>query len=118
MEKQKPEFMIVYKCEACGLESGYTELDKPKCRFCEGNGTMTIVSKQELTAEVMAARLKAVTDSMMKNMEMAFDSMTEEGKISMGDQDAEGEMLKLMARIQKFKDQVQQLKLRNPDDEK
>jgi len=79
---------------------------------------MVEISTQELTPEVMAARLKAVTDSMMKNMEAAFDSMTEEDKASMGDKDAEGEMLKLLARIQKFKDQVQQLKLRDPDNEK
>ena len=114
---EKPKFIIIYKCDVCSLESGYTEQDIPVCRYCRAQTNMVEISKQELTLEVMAARLKTVTDSMMKNMELAFESMSDEDKATKeGGFDAEGAMLKLMAKIQKFKDDVQNLKLRSPDD--
>jgi hypothetical protein len=116
-EKQKPQFMIVYKCSACGQESGYTELDKPSCRFCEAEDSLEIVSKKELTPEVMAERLKAVTDNMMKNIESAYQTLPDFEKGEMGDKDPEEELLKLMAKMQKFREQVQNLKLKASDEE-
>lgn len=117
-EKRKPQYMIVYKCNHCGQESGYTELDVAKCRYCEATEGLEVVSKQELTAEVMAQRLKAVTDNMMKNLESAFQKLPDVDKDALGkDVDPEEEMLKLLARVQKFRDQVQNLKLKNPDEE-
>jgi hypothetical protein len=114
-EKQKPQFMIVYKCTACGMESGFTELDKPMCRFCDATDGLEMVSKQELTPEVMAARLKAVTDNMMNNLESAFQALPDVDKNALGeDVDPEEEMLKLLARVQKFRDQIQGLKLTKP----
>jgi DNA-directed RNA polymerase subunit RPC12/RpoP len=119
MKKPMPQFMMVYKCSTCGLESGYTELDEPACRFCEEKTTMTLESKQELTPEVMAARLKAVTDSMMKNLESAFHSLTEEDKNTLfGDKDAEGEMLKLLAKSQQLKNKIQGLELKDPNNDR
>jgi DNA-directed RNA polymerase subunit RPC12/RpoP len=113
-EKGKPQYMIIYKCEACGQESGFTELDSPQCRYCKSEEHMVVVSKQELTPEVMAARLKAVTDNMMKNMESAFQTLPEQPKDVLGENvDSEAEMLRLMARMQKLRDQLQNLDLKN-----
>jgi DNA-directed RNA polymerase subunit RPC12/RpoP len=117
--KQKPHYLILYKCNACGQESGFTELDVPQCRYCKSNAQMQEISKQELTPEVMAARLKAVTNNMMKNMESAFQTLPDLDKDVMGENvDAEEEMLKLMAKIQKLRDQIQGLELRDPADDK
>jgi hypothetical protein len=113
-KKSKPEFMIIYQCAECNLESGYTELDKPVCRYCDTKTVMTIISKEKLTAEVMAARLKKVTDSMVSNLVSAFESMTENDKklFSDGD-DPEKEMLLLLEKAKKFKDDVQALELKD-----
>jgi hypothetical protein len=116
-EKPKPRYMVIYRCNSCTQESGFTELDEPTCRYCDAEGPMELVSKKELTPEVMAARLKEVSDNMMKNLESAFQIMPdlEEGALP-ANEDAEGEMLKLLARVQKFRDQIQKLELRDPDD--
>lgn len=116
--KQKPQYMVIYRCKTCTLESGYTEQDVPKCRYCDEETSMELISKQELTPEVMAARLKAVSDNMMKNLESAYQSMPDDQNLLGDDKDAEGEMLKLLAMMQKLRDQIQNLKLENPDDEK
>ena len=116
IKRDKPKYILVYRCEMCGLESGYTELDPPLCRYCHEETVMTLVKQQDLTPEAIAERLKASADNMMRNMENAFHSMTEEDKELFGDdKDAEGEMLKLLARMQKFKEQIEQLKLEDPD---
>lgn len=118
-EKPKPRYMVIYRCNSCNQESGFTELDEPVCRYCDANGSMGLVSKKELTAEVMAARLKEVSDNMMKNLESAFQVLPDLDKDALGENtDHEGEMLKLLARVQKFRDQIQKLELRDPDDEK
>ena len=117
-ENRKPQYMIVYRCNACGQESGFTELDNALCRYCDAEGSMEVISKKELTPEVMAERLKAVADNMLKNMESAFQTLPELEKGALGENvDPEEEMLKLLARVQKFRDHVQNLKLKNPDEE-
>lgn len=116
-KKPKPRYMVIYRCNSCKQESGFTELDEPACRYCDAKGSMELVSKKELTPEVMAARLKEVSDNMMKNLESAFQVMPDLEKDVLGDNtDAEEEMLKLLARVQKFRDQIQKLELRDPDD--
>lgn len=99
--------MIIYRCEDCDQESGYTELNTPKCRFCKKT-RMKLVSKQELTPEVLAARLVVTTDNMMKNLEAALNILPS------GDPDAEGDLLRIMARAKELRDKVQGLKLEEP----
>lgn len=103
----KPKCMIVYRCEGCGQESGYTEQDKPKCRYCKTGSPLTMISKQELSPKVIADRLRKSTDNMMKNLEKAYELLPQIGNDSLGpDKDAETELLKLMAEAQKLRDQV------------
>src|SRR5688572_24732056 len=115
--KSRPKFMLIYLCDSCRLESGYTEQDHPVCRYCNEKTNMELISKQKLTAEVMAARLKKVTDSMFSNLVSAFESMTEEDKKHFSeDVDPEKEMLLLLDQVKKLKDDVQALELKEPVD--
>jgi len=116
-KEMPPKFMMIYLCSSCGLESGYTENDKPVCRYCDATTSMKLISKQELTPEVMAARLKKVTDNMLFNLQSAFESMTEDDKkLFPQDKDAEKEMLLLLDKAKKFKDDVQSLELKKQED--
>lgn len=117
-EDRKPLYMIIYKCSACGQESGFTELDSPRCRYCDSKEHLEVISKQELTAQVIAARLKATSDNMMKNMENAFQSLPDLDKDVLGKNvDPEEELLKLMAQMQKLRDRIQDLKLKNSEED-
>jgi hypothetical protein len=115
-KKRSPaEFLVIYKCERCGQDCGYTERQKPRCRFCGNRKNLTLISKQPITAEVMAARLKEVTDRMMASLISAYEELpkapeniVEEGK------DAETEMLKLMDKAKKLKDKVEALGKKRP----
>jgi hypothetical protein len=110
-----PKYMVIYSCSDCGHESGFTELDKPVCRACEGTN-VSLISRKEITSEVMAERLKVTTDNMMKNLQMAFEQLgTVEGNPFGDDKDAEAEFLKLMARAKKLRDDVQGLELKDPN---
>ena len=112
-KKSPPKYLVIYVCGSCGQDCGYTEREKPKCRFCGKSTGLTVVSKQRITPEVMAARLKEVTDRMMSNLISAYESLPkhEENIVAEG-KDAETELLKLMERAKNLKDKVQGLNLK------
>ena len=116
-KEMPPKFMMIYLCSSCGLESGCTEKDKPFCYYCNARTSMKLISKKELTPEVMAARLKKVTDSMLSNIQSAFETMTEEDKkLFSEDVDPEKEMLLLLDKVKKLKDDIQSLELKVQED--
>jgi hypothetical protein len=47
-----------------------------------------------------------------KNLQAAFESMTEEDKAAFGDTDAEKEMLLLLARTKELKEKIDKLELK------
>lgn len=100
--------MVIYRCAECKMDSGYTELDRPICRFCETKTSMTVVSRKKLTRKVLRDRLKVTTDNMMKNLEAAFQLLPTVDKDVFGSGvDPELEMLKLMSRAKELRDKVQ-----------
>lgn len=108
---------MIYQCGICGHQSGYTERDKALCRYCNKETTMTLLSKEDLTPQAIATRLKEMADSMMRNLESAYDSMTDEDKKAFGEEDAEKKMLDLLASTQKIREKINNLKLIDPDKE-
>jgi len=115
MKKKKPRFMMIYRCASCGMDSGFTEKEKPVCRYCDVKKDMTLISKKEITPEVMAERLKELSDRMFSNLRSAFESMTEEDKVAFPeDEDPEKMMLTLLAKAKKFKEDVEKLELKQP----
>lgn len=113
MKKKKPRFMMTYLCASCNMDSAVTENDRPFCRYCDKKTEMTLVSKKIVTPEVIADRLRTVTDRMFNNMRSAYESMTEEEKMPIGDTDPEKMMLNALARVKKFKEDIQNLRLKN-----
>jgi hypothetical protein len=74
---------------------------------------LTVVSKQRLTPEAIAERLKKVTDNMMENLTKAYEQlppMTD--SMAAEDKDPEIEMLRLMATAKRLRDKVHGLKVR------
>ena len=116
MKKPVPQCMITYRCDACGLESGYTELDTPRCRYCEELTTLNIVKKQDLTPEAITERLKASLDTMMQNLQLAYAEMSDDEKnIVLDNTDMETRMLQLLDEAKKMKEKVESLNLRRSD---
>jgi hypothetical protein len=95
------------------MESGYTELDKPRCRYCDKETTLTLVSKNELTIENISIRLSAVADNLMKNLQEGYAIMPEELKKNATKEfDPEKELLKSMANAKSLNENLVKLKLR------
>jgi len=95
------------------MESGYTELDKPLCRYCDKETPLTIVSKEKITIEAITKRLKAAADNMMTNLRGAYDSMPEEMKKNATKEfDPEKELLKSMAKTKSLNENLAKLKLK------
>jgi hypothetical protein len=116
MKKKKPRYMMTYLCASCNMDTAVTENDKPFCRYCDKKTVMTLISKKEITPEVVAERLKTVSDRMFSNLRSAYDSMTDEEKAPLpGDIDPEKMMLNLLAKAKKFKEDIQKIKLRQPE---
>lgn len=109
--ENKSKFLVIYSCAACGQESGLTENETPKCFTCEATEGLTEISRQELTPEVLEARLKKTTENMFNNLLLAYENMTEEDKKNYfaGDKDAEKEMLLLLDKAKKFRDRIRSL---------
>lgn len=90
------------------MDSGYTELDHPTCRFCRKKTSLSVVSRKRLTKKVLADRLKVTTDNMMKNLEAAFQLLPTVEKDEFGSgTDPEFEMLKLMSMAKGLCDKIQ-----------
>ena len=109
-----PEYMVTYLCLKCNIDSARTEIDPPECFGC-GNmeiETMQILEKKKITAEVMAERLKKVTDRMMENLKGAYFAGKDDPN---GDFD-EDQMLKLLEKVKNLRDDVQGLELKEPDE--
>lgn len=119
MEDKKPEFMMIYKCSSCGMDSGMTEGEQPVCHYCDKETTIELISKQKITPELMAERLKLLSERMFNNLKMAFENMSEEDKKAFPQGvDAEQQMLLLLAKAKKLKEGVQEMKLKEPGEEK
>ena len=114
----KPQFLVTYSCAACGQESGHPDNETPTCYTCEATEGLTEISRQELTPEVLEARLRQSTENMFSNLLAAYESMSEEDKKNYfaGDTDAEKEMLLLLDKAKKFKDQIRDLNFRKSED--
>lgn len=110
-KKSTPKYLIIYKCEACGQDCGYTEREKPQCRFCGRKDKLIVVSKEKITFDAMMNRLKTVTDNIMTNLSQAYEQLPHlEGNIVEEGKDGEAEFLKLMDKAKKLRDKVHALK--------
>lgn len=117
---EKPKFMMIYRCIICGMDSGYTELDAPFCRYCQEITEMTLISKDPLTPELMANRLKQLADNMVKNLTSAYETFSDEEKQMLdeaeanAEKEAELELLDLMEHAEKLKHLLSEIKLEDP----
>lgn len=112
-----PKFIVVYHCGICNKESGFSDQDEPICQYCDADSQMTLVSKEPITPELIAARLKASTDNMMRALRGAYESMPDADLTFGKDEDPEKFMLHLLAKVQKLKDDIQSLDLRSSEEE-
>lgn len=101
--------MITYLCPQCGMDFAITELQRPKCFYCQAvNMEFIVTKKQKLTPKVMADRLKLVNDRMMENLQKAYKV----GKES-GEDFNEGELIDIMAKAKKLHEGISNLKIKN-----
>ncbi|MEP7265646.1 MAG: hypothetical protein ABI772_14165 [Bacteroidota bacterium] len=111
------KYLVIYKCAECGEESSFTDIDEPTCKYCDHATTMTLISKQEITPELMEERIKALSASMLTNLQQAYQHLTEEEKSNFPEgQDAEKEMLMLLAKVKNLKDKIDGIKFDDKDE--
>jgi len=116
MENQT-KYLVTYRCDECGMESAFAENDPFKCRFCDKVTSMTVVHKQEITPQLLEDRIKALSESMLTNLQKAYQQMTEDDKELFPDgQDAEKEMLVLLAKVKNLKDKIAGIELNDPEE--
>lgn len=101
------------------MDSSYSEIEAPACRYCEHATTMTEILRQEITPELMEERIKALSASMLNNLQQAYQHLTEDDKANFPEgQDAEKEMLMLLAKVKNLKDKIDGIQLTDPDAKK
>lgn len=100
--------MITYLCPQCGMDFAITELQKPKCFYCQVlNIEFIVTKKQKLTPKVMADRLKLVNGRMMENLQKAYECARGDGEDAAAD-----ELIDIMAKAKKLQKGIRSLKLR------
>lgn len=94
----------MYRCAQCGVDSGMSDCESPVCFYCDAEEGLTLISKELITPEALAARLKASTDRMMQALRDAYDVMPKDDAVPDNpDEDMEKQMLEIMARAQEFR---------------
>ena len=116
-QKEKPKYIVVYRCSGCDMESGHSDLDEPSCHYCDATTGLTLVSKELITPESLAARIKATTDNMMKALRNAYEVMPKDEAVSENEEDYEKQFLELMAQAQDFRDRIHELELKEREEE-
>jgi hypothetical protein len=115
-KERKPQFLVVYRCEHCGMDSGLSDIQEPECFYCDDNSALTLISKEPITPEALAARMKLVTDRMMDALRDAYEVMPEIDEPTEDvDEDPERAFLNLMAKARELRDEVHHLELRDPE---
>jgi hypothetical protein len=110
------KYLLTYRCNECEKESAFAEGDIPKCRYCDKETLMVVVTRQEITPELLENRIRALSESMLSNLQQAYQQMTEDDKELFPEgQDAEKEMLVLLAKVKSLKDKIAGLELDDPD---
>lgn len=69
--KRQPQWMIIYDCPQCGMDSGLTEQQPLKCFYCDTTTGLVERERKPLTAEVMAARMKLCAERTLENLQKA-----------------------------------------------
>jgi hypothetical protein len=102
-----PKYLIIYKCEACDQESGFTDLYDPYCRFCGKADQLVMVSKTNYNSRAVNDRLKTVADRMLIHLDKAYHELPkyDDFVVSEGS-DAETQLLRLMHIVKKFRDRL------------
>jgi hypothetical protein len=109
-KKSQPKYLIIYRCNACGQDSAFTEREDPYCRFCNSTKDLAMISKQVITREVMMARLKVVSDRMMENLTKAYEQLPTVGENIVAEgTDAESMLLHLLAHAKRLRDKLNDL---------
>jgi hypothetical protein len=112
----KVKYLMIYRCSNCGEESSFTDIDQPSCQYCNHATTMEIVSQQEITPQLMEEKIKALSETMLNNLQQAYQSMTAEDRAKFPEgRDAEKEMLLLLARVKNLKDKIEEMKIEDDD---
>ena len=92
------------------MDFARTELEKPRCFYCDINQGFEIIKKQELSPKVMVARLKLSTDRVVDNLKKAyFVGKQEDDKFN------EEKLIKILAKANKLRHKVQSLKFNKKD---
>lgn len=103
--KSEPKFMIIYLCSNCGLDFGRHELEAPVCFNCGAAEDHTVISRQELTPEVIAERVKLTSNRMYENLQKAWDTRPDEIR---NDPKKEKEFIELLKQAKELRDKTQE----------
>ena len=98
---------MTYRCNLCGNDSSFAETDEATCRYCETPSVMTLVLKQEATPQLMEERIKALSESMLTNLQEAYQNLSTEDMANFpADKDPEKELLLLLAKLKNLKEKI------------
>lgn len=100
--------MITYECGKCGIDFAVTELKKPKCFYCGATKNHAVTKKQKLTSEVMAERMKLVSNRMMESLKKAYE-------VKPDDVDEKG-LLEAMHKAKHLRDGIHQMEFKESEE--
>jgi DNA-directed RNA polymerase subunit RPC12/RpoP len=104
---EKVNYLITYRCNLCGNDSSFSESDEASCRYCDTPSIMTMISKQEATPQLMEERIKALSESMLSNLQQAYQNLSAEDMANFpAEKDPEKELLLLLAKLKNLKEKI------------
>ena len=118
MKNKLPEFVLLYKCNNCNIDSAfYGEQKKVRCPYCQSSSKMELIKKDPLTPEFLVERINLLAERTHENLKLAYNSMTEEEKniTCENGNDFEKEVLLILEKVKEFKEKVSEIKLKDPD---
>ncbi len=95
------KYLLTYLCQKCGMDFGVSDIHTPKCFYCGSKRGHELVKKQKITPQVLAERMKLVTDRMIENLKKAYN-------VRPADTD-EDELLEVLVKADKLRRGVRRL---------
>lgn len=109
---KKPQFMLTYLCLNCNFDFAISDTDKPRCFYCDAKDGFKLLSREKITPEVIAARLKKVSDRLMDNLKSAYEAGKDDEDFD------ETMMLQVLDKASQLRKKTHSLKLKNKKNNK
>jgi hypothetical protein len=109
---KKPQWLIIYMCSRCGIDSGRTDLDGLYCFMCQKSDKAQEIGREKFTPEALFRRMATSTNRMVENLQEAHGMQQNEWPENV---DEEMMLLKILGHGKDLQEEINKLQKKSQE---